>query len=93
MRLLVIRTSAMGDVALTLPVLEGMRKEYPEVEILLLTRKAFAPFFKSAEGVDLFFPDFKGRHGGFSGLFKLFLDIRKLGHINYVIDLHDVLRF
>ena len=92
MRLLVIRTSAMGDVALTLPVLEGMRKEYPEVEILLLTRKAFAPFFKSAEGVDLFFPDFKGRHGGFSGLFKLFLDIRKLGHINYVIDLHDVLR-
>ena len=45
MRLLVIRTSAMGDVALTTPVLRGMREQYPEVELVLLTRPAFKPFF------------------------------------------------
>ena len=41
MRLLVIRTSAMGDVALTTPVLKGIREQYPETEIILLTRPAF----------------------------------------------------
>ena len=54
MRLLVIRTSAMGDVALTTPVLIGMRKKYPDVEIVLLTRPAFKPFFNSIAGLASF---------------------------------------
>jgi ADP-heptose:LPS heptosyltransferase len=92
MRLLVIRTSAMGDVALTTPVLRGMRMQFPDVEMLLLTRSAFKPFFTSIEGLQLFFPDLKGRHKGFSGLMNLYRDINKLGKFDYIIDLHDVLR-
>ncbi|MGD0756165.1 MAG: glycosyltransferase family 9 protein [Bacteroidales bacterium] len=92
MRLLVIRTSAMGDVALTTPVLRGMREQYPEVQLLFLTRPEFGPFFSSITGLDLFFPDLKKRHKGIYGLIRLFADIKRQSEINYVIDLHDVLR-
>lgn len=92
MRLLVIRTSAMGDVALTTPVLAGMRKQYPDIELVLLTKPAFKPFFFSIEGLRLFLPDLENRHKGFLGLVRLFRDIRMQGKIDYIIDLHDVLR-
>ena len=92
MRLLVIRTSAMGDVALTMPVLSGIRRQYPSVEVLMLTRRAFSPFFTSIEGLRLYYPDFKERHKGIPGILKLYLDIIRMGKIDHVIDLHNVLR-
>ena len=92
MGILVIRTSAMGDVALTIPVLKGMRMQYPEVELILLTPSVFRPFFSSIEGLQIYSPDFKNRHKGLTGLFRLFRDLRKEVEINHVIDLHDVLR-
>jgi len=92
MLLLVIRTSAMGDVALTTPVLKGMRAQYPEAELILLTRPAFKAFFSSIEGLKLFFPDFEKRHRGTRGIFRLFRDLKNLGRIDYIIDLHDVIR-
>jgi ADP-heptose:LPS heptosyltransferase len=92
MRLLVIRTSAMGDVALTTPVLRGMRNQYPDVELVLITRPAFKSFFSSIEGLELFFPDLRTRHKGFPGLIRLYRDIIRQNKIDYVIDLHDVLR-
>lgn len=92
MRLLVIRTSAMGDVALMTPVLKGMREQYPEVELVIVTRSVFKPFFSSINGLELFLPDFKKRHKGFLGIIRLFKDINRLYRIDYVIDLHGVLR-
>jgi ADP-heptose:LPS heptosyltransferase len=92
MRLLIIRASAMGDVALLTPVLRGMREQYPDVELVLLTRQAFKPFFSGIEGLQLFFPDFKKRHKGIRGIIRLFKDISRQGNIDYIIDLHDVLR-
>ncbi len=92
MRLLVIRTSAMGDVALTTPVLRAVRQQYPDAELVLLTRPLFRPFFYSFDGLTLFFTDLKKRHKGFSGLIRLFIDLRRSGRFDKVIDLHDVLR-
>jgi ADP-heptose:LPS heptosyltransferase len=92
MRLLVIRISAMGDVALTVPVLAGMRKDYPEVEIILLTKESFRPFFRGISGVSFFHPDLRNRHKDIRGLIELYRDIRSTGNIDFVIDLHDVLR-
>jgi ADP-heptose:LPS heptosyltransferase len=82
----------MGDVALTTPVLKEIRKQYPETELILLTRPAFKSFFTSINGLELFYPDFKKRHRGIQGLFVLFRDFKKHGNIDYVIDLHDVIR-
>lgn len=92
MRLLVIRTSAMGDVALTLPAIKEMNEQYPGAEIVMVTRKSFSPFFGAAKNVRLFTPDFTGRHKGIKGVFTLSKDLRKTGRFDYVIDLHDVLR-
>jgi ADP-heptose:LPS heptosyltransferase len=92
MRLLVIRTSAMGDVALTTPVLAGMRQQYPDIEIVLLTRLVFKPFFSSINGLRFFFPDLKKNHKGFSGIIRLYIEIIRQEKIDCVIDLHDVLR-
>ena len=82
----------MGDVALTTPVLSAMREQYPDVELVLVTRSAFKPFFSSIEGLTLFFPDLKNRHKGISGIITLFRDISKQGKIDHIIDLHDVIR-
>lgn len=92
MRLLVIRMSAMGDVALTAPVLAGIRKQHPDIEITLVTQKNFLPFFVSVPGIRFFCPDLKGRHKGFTGLLSLFRDVRSEIKPNKIIDLHDVLR-
>ena len=74
MRLLIIRTSAMGDVALMTPVLRGMREQYPDIELVLLTRQAFKPFFSGIDGLQLFFPDFKKGTKDFKALY-VFLKI------------------
>lgn len=92
MRLLVIRTSAMGDVALTVPVLKGLREQYPETEIVLVTRASFRPFFTSVPRLEFFHPDLKDRHKGFVGIIRLFRDLVRHSRFDYVIDLHDVLR-
>ena len=82
----------MGDVALTTPVLSGMRKQYPDIELVLLTRAVFEPFFNSVVGLRFFFPDFIKRHNGLTGLIRLFREIIKQHKIDTVIDLHDVMR-
>lgn len=92
MHLLVIRTSAMGDVALVTPALRGMKSQYPHVKITMVTRSPFEQFFHSIGDLDLFIADFGGRHKGIAGLFRLFSDLRKTGRIDRIIDLHDVLR-
>jgi ADP-heptose:LPS heptosyltransferase len=92
MRLLVIRISAMGDAALTTPVLRAVVKQYPDVEIVMVTRPAFKPFFYSIKGLTLFLIDLRNRHKGFVGLIRLFSDISNTGRFDAFIDLHDVLR-
>jgi len=92
MHLLLIRTSAMGDVALIAPVIRELKYQYPDTTITLVTRSAFTPLFYSIDGLNIFTPDFKSRHKGFTGIIYLFRDLRKLKKIDYVIDLHNVLR-
>jgi ADP-heptose:LPS heptosyltransferase len=91
MHLLVIRTSAMGDVALLTPVLRGMREQYPDVEITLVTRKPYESFFYSIEGLRIFPADFSHTYKGFRGIFSLYSDLKKLNP-DCILDMHDVLR-
>jgi len=89
--ILVIRLSAMGDVAMTVPVLKAFSLQYPEVKITVVSRPFFQPFFEDIENVTFFAIDLKERHKGFLGLIRLFSDLRKL-NIDAVADLHNVLR-
>ena len=92
MRLLVIRTSAMGDVALTVPVIAALRNQYQDLEIFIMTQKTFRPFFVSIPSLEFYFPDFANRHKGLPGLVRLFSDLRRTVDPDILIDLHDVLR-
>ena len=89
--ILVIRLSAMGDVAMTIPVLRAFTQQYPNVKITVLTRGFFNPFFRDLPNVTVFSPDLKGKHKGIFGLLKLSRALAKL-NIDAVADLHNVLR-
>ena len=89
--ILVIRLSAMGDVAMTVPVLRAFSLQYPNLKITVVSRPFFKSFFDDIENVTFFAIDLKERHKGFLGLLRLFSDLRKL-NIDAVADLHNVLR-
>lgn len=89
--ILVIRLSAIGDVAMTVPVLRALTEQYPEVKLTVLTREFFTPFFRDLKNVSVYAADLKGRHKGFFGLLELSKELRILG-IDAVADLHNVLR-
>ncbi len=92
MRILVIRNSAMGDVALAAPVLKAFTETYPNDEIVLVTRKTFHPFFRGIKNIHLVDTDYTDRHKGVGGIYQLHKDIEKTGKIDVVIDLHGVIR-
>ncbi|MFH0761221.1 MAG: glycosyltransferase family 9 protein [Bacteroidota bacterium] len=88
---LVIRLSSMGDVLLTLPVLQETLRQNPELSIIFLTRTRFTGYFN---GIDRLSPvgfEPAGKHKGIIGLIKLYLELRQF-RISKVIDLHGVIR-
>lgn len=89
--ILVIRLSAMGDVAMAVPVLRAFTKQYPNVRLTVLTKAFFAPFFRDIPNVSVLAAEVKGAHKGVLGLYKLSKQIRALG-VDAIADLHNVLR-
>ncbi len=88
---LVIRLSAMGDVAMTVPVLRTFRATYPDVKLTVLTRKFFEPIFSDIDNLEVYPVDVTGKHKGIIGLTRVFNALKKLG-VDVVADLHNVLR-
>ncbi|MDH4402989.1 MAG: glycosyltransferase family 9 protein [Flavobacterium sp.] len=86
-----MRLSAMGDVAMTVPVLRAFKAKYPNVKITVISTPFFQPLFNDLPNVNFLPFDKKGKHKGFLGLFRLFLDLRKI-NIDAFADLHNVLR-
>lgn len=86
-----IRFSAMGDVAMTVPVIDSLARRCPDLHVTVLTVSRLVPFFSwmpanvEVKGVKL--NDYKG----ISGLERLFSEL-KAEKYDAVADLHDVLR-
>jgi len=89
--ILVIRLSAMGDVAMTVPVINAIIRTYPDVKITVVSRAFFKPIFQNIPNVTFYAADVKGTHKGVLGLFKLYKELTKL-NIDLVADIHNVLR-
>lgn len=89
--LLVLRFSAMGDVAMTVPVLHALTVQHPDARVIVVSRMAFKPFFDRVPQVSFHDTDFNKRHKGFFGLLRLYKELKAL-HIYAVADLHNVLR-
>ncbi|MBP5523423.1 MAG: glycosyltransferase family 9 protein [Bacteroidaceae bacterium] len=90
-RLLVIRFSAMGDVAMTEPVVTLLARQHPDLRITVVTRQTFVPLFEwvpsnvEVRGIDL------NSYKGLLGLERLFSLLHRQD-FDAVADLHDVLR-
>ncbi len=91
-KILVFRLSAMGDVALTVPVIRKVLETNGDLQITLVTRPFFAPFFFGIPRLKLYFPKLEGKHKGLFGLYRLYRDLKKMGPFGEVVDLHAVLR-
>lgn len=91
LRLLIIRFSALGDVAMTVPVVHSLARQHPRLRITVLTKAAYAPLYSFApanvEVIGVQMDDYKG----VAGLMRLFNQLRDR-HFDAVADLHNVLR-
>ncbi len=88
--LLVIRLSAMGDVAMVPHSLMALRRENPDLRISVLTKELFRPLFEGL-GVEVIPVDLQGRHKGISGMRRLAGELSDMG-VDCVADMHNVLR-
>jgi len=89
--LLVIRLSAMGDVAMAVPVLSALEKQHPTVKITVLSKPFLKPLFDGLKNVTFYAAEVDGKHKGFFGIYKLFKELKSF-NITAVADLHNVLR-
>ena len=90
--ILVIRLSAIGDVAMTVPVLQQLLQQNPDLKITVLTQNFMAPLFEPLERTEVYAIETKGKHKGLSGLYQLFRELKKQYRFDAIADLHNVLR-
>jgi len=91
-KILIIRFSALGDVAMTIPVISSFAVKYPEHEITVLSNKNFRTLFENvSHNIKFIGADLKEEHSGLKGLFRLFRTLKE-SRFDYVADFHSVLR-
>lgn len=90
--LLVIRFSALGDVAMTVPVIRLLLRQHPQLQITFLSNAFVAPLFDGIERCNFYPADLKGRHKGVRGLYILYKDLKHQFSFDAIADLHQVLR-
>jgi ADP-heptose:LPS heptosyltransferase len=91
-KILIVRFSALGDVAMTVPAVFALATQYPALEVTVLSRPHMAALFQDMpQNVHFLGADLKGEYAGFRGLNRL---VRRLvkERFDYVADFHDVLR-
>ncbi|MBT1701210.1 glycosyltransferase family 9 protein [Fulvivirgaceae bacterium PWU4] len=91
-KILILRFSAMGDVVLLVPVIRSLTAANPEVEITVVTRPKFAPFFYDMERVVVFPADVDYTYNGIFGMRDLFRTLIRKADYDLVIDMHDHIR-
>lgn len=91
-KILVIRLSAIGDVAMTVPVIHSLATQYPQHQITVLSRSNMSALFKTMpDNVSFYGADIQGKHRGIRGLNRLYNELKAEG-FDYIADFHDVLR-
>jgi ADP-heptose:LPS heptosyltransferase len=90
-KIIVLRFSAMGDVAMVASVLKEFSAQNPNTELIMVSRKAFKPFFEEINNITFHAIEPKTLHKGFAGLYKLYKELT-LYKPNAIADLHDNIR-
>lgn len=88
-KILVIRLSALGDIAMVWPALVAAAIAHPERDYFLLTSPMWEDVARPKNMHVV--PYYRHRYTGLRGFFRLLAELRKI-EITKVIDLHNVLR-
>ena len=88
--LLLIRFSALGDVAMAGPVITGLKKRYPRLQISLLSKPFPLQVYKHIDKLELIAFD-NNKHEGLLGIWRLSKELKATG-ITHCADLHFSLR-
>ena len=92
MRILIIQTAFLGDVVLTLPLIEAVRQRFASACIDVLTIPAHAPILQNQPLVDAVLTyDKRGHQKGIRGLLRMMREIRAQGY-GLIISPHRSLR-
>ena len=91
MHLCVVRLSAMGDVAMTVPVINHLITNYPDLKITVVSKPHLKAVFDLIPQVDFVGAEVNDKHKGIAGIFSLYKTLKKNGVTHY-LDLHNVLR-
>ena len=90
--ILVLRFSALGDIAMTVPVIRNLLHQYPSLEITYVSVPSVRPLFEGIDRLHFYEADIRSAYKGFAGLVALSKKIKKEVAYDAVADLHDVLR-
>ena len=89
----VARFSALGDVAMSVPVIYSACRCYPDVRFIFVTRPAMTGIFVNApENLCLVGADVRNDYVGAAGIYRLVRELTAEYRPDCFIDLHDVLR-
>lgn len=92
MKVAVLRFSALGDVAMTVPVLWSAARQNAGAEFVVVTRRPFCALYEDlAANISTYGCDLHSTHQGILGMWRLAGELKALG-VDTVADLHDVLR-
>ncbi len=89
--IIIFRFSAMGDVAMVASVLKELKEQNPDVNLVMVSRAPFEPFFSEIHDLTFHPIQPKQEHKGFAGLYRLFKELKHY-HPDAVADLHDNIR-
>lgn len=90
-KIIVLRFSAMGDVAMVASVLQEFVVQNSGAELIMVSRAAFKPFFDGIKNVTFHAIEPKTTHKGMLGLYQLYLELKKYNPVA-IADLHDNIR-
>ena len=88
--ILIVRLSAMGDVAMLPHALRAFQEVYGSVKVTVVTKELFKPFFKDLN-VDFFIPQSEELDGGVRGILRM-VNRASLLRVDAIVDVHDVVR-
>lgn len=90
--ILIIRFSAIGDVAMLVPVVHALAVQHPDVSITVLSRPFARVLFEGlAPNVSFIGADLKKDYKGIGGLNRLYSELAAR-HFTHIADCHSVLR-
>lgn len=90
--LLLLRFSALGDILMTVPVVDALARQYPETTITVVSRAFVGSIFRRLPSNVQFIGVRLDNYPGVLGLSRLVKELCEKAQPTQVCDLHDVLR-